>query len=647
MKSIILIFLALIAKAHAQVPTSVRIAKSHHHQQISPDTTVQMPGVPYERNGDGAYRFSAYVIGNSLATLDPPKITLPATATFPTVMAEIHNEGFLTYSSASKGWRYACGSWPAETSDDLDALFPDGNHNLTHGSGSVSLSLSGRTFVQPLIASISGGSWVSGKFIRSSPSTPVTVTVSSATLTNGDRIAITAHLGTATISTELDVTPTSSPSDFNLTIPAHLIPTDETAWIELRYDAILSRDSSLPEMRREAVRATATWCAVRPALALASQDYFFQGYAFDTIGSENRLTPEFVSGIATLSSSGNIHTLDLEGDTFTLIGTGDYAAKTEENLLSAEGDFEQIITTLRSLGSQDTLVFTEAYVSRSAGNDPPTFYDMSFAGVVLSKSPFPSNSTLSQGLYRTVHGLKHEIRTGLQGIRTANDSSAVVRVTSIDAASVFLDDFTEFADTLTLQGGKYTYRQTINHPTNPSDDHVCIIPLADGNFFIVSSGVKAFEYQPDNPESPGPVLVFGDVNTTLLVPNPHPFVLDYCSWAEREGLEGKEAFPKAIAPGEDLPNLVRYAMNQGGGSALELPLQSTRTSTSLTLSFPVRKNLFDISLTPQVAATLADWSDIQQSSINLTSTADPETDHATVSLPITGVPKLFTRLKAE
>jgi hypothetical protein len=128
-----------------------------------------------------------------------------------------------------------------------------------------------------------------------------------------------------------------------------------------------------------------------------------------------------------------------------------------------------------------------------------------------------------------------------------------------------------------------------------------------------------------------------------------PFDGSFIGWTATYALFGAEAEPTAKPFADNLPNLIRYALNLGSSATppSNLPLSQVVEISGtryLTLEFRVRKYL-DGALVPQFSTTLNQWTPVPAANIYRLADDDVNTERHVVRMPLTGTSG-FLRLSA-
>lgn len=220
----------------------VILEKSIFHAQTGSNTVILDPSPVSPTNG-GPFGFAANVQGQYMAELPAPTVT-PTPGTPSTIQDPFY--GTLFFDEDELAWRYGpnANDWGALTQAAIDTGFPNGTYTFHVDGVSVPLTLTGNSYPNIPSITLTGGSWINGKYAVDGTSA-VTVTTNAFTgygsnvdglveLYAGDKEVVNFH--------------NSAPSaNFaSLNIPANEIPSNEITEVEALFGAIVDKETALP-----------------------------------------------------------------------------------------------------------------------------------------------------------------------------------------------------------------------------------------------------------------------------------------------------------------------------------------------------------------------------------------------------------------
>jgi hypothetical protein len=164
--------LFLPGEAAAQVE-SVVVSKVHGYVQTGPSAVAL-------ENVSNNFGFSADVNGTNIAGIPPPILTGPINTGG---LGAIHNNGRLVYSAGDQGWRWGtpnANDFGTASLAQLNNFFGSGTYNINVNGVNVALQLTGDQYPNAPVLTLTGGSWVNGKYVIDA-SQPLTVTTNAFT----------------------------------------------------------------------------------------------------------------------------------------------------------------------------------------------------------------------------------------------------------------------------------------------------------------------------------------------------------------------------------------------------------------------------------------------------------------------------------
>jgi hypothetical protein len=216
----------------------VLVSKDISYVQTGAATVIVDPRPPVVGSYGGPYGFSARVEGRNLEMLAPPSVTPPA-GTPNTVGDLFYNQ--LAYDGVEDlAWRYgpAANDWGATTQAEIDRKFPSGTYTFEVNGTAVPLVLTGDIYPNTPQVTLSGGTWVNGKYAMDA-SNPLTITTNAFT---EYRSNANGHFGFRVNDIRVrDSIASEDPGSANFstyTVPASTLPTNNSTYIEIGYDAV-------------------------------------------------------------------------------------------------------------------------------------------------------------------------------------------------------------------------------------------------------------------------------------------------------------------------------------------------------------------------------------------------------------------------
>ena len=234
---------ASIALVHGQTPLVeyVIAGKFIEYVQTGPSTLILNPQ-PVSANYGGPFGFDANVSGQNMQLLAPPTVTPPA-GTLRALGDPFYNTLSLR---GNDEWVYGPdgNKWGDISQTAMDTRFPNGTYTFVVRGVSVPLTLTGDVYPNTPQLTLSGGTWVKGKYAMDAAN-PLTVTTNTFT---GYGSNVDGHIGLDIHQSSVELFRIGSPgTNFaSLTVPASTLPTNQIINLSASFDAIVSKSNSLP-----------------------------------------------------------------------------------------------------------------------------------------------------------------------------------------------------------------------------------------------------------------------------------------------------------------------------------------------------------------------------------------------------------------
>lgn len=219
----------------------VSVGKEIFYVQTDASTVILDPAPITPTNG-GPYGFHANVEGANVSSITAPTVTPPAGT------PNTQNDPFydtLYYDPDDLSWRYGpnANDWGDTSQAAIDARFPNGIYTITVEGVSVPLNLTGDAYPNTPQLTLTGGSWVNGKYALDS-SSPLTVTTNVFT---GYGSNVDGYIALGVNDQEIEHFHSSSPSTnfATLSIPANTLPTNEVTRVGADFSAIVDNSNAL------------------------------------------------------------------------------------------------------------------------------------------------------------------------------------------------------------------------------------------------------------------------------------------------------------------------------------------------------------------------------------------------------------------
>ena len=221
----------------------VIVGKEIEYIQTGASTVVVNPE-PVSVHYGGPYGFSANISGRNMQLLAAPTVTPPA-GTPNTLPNPFYSNLYLDPSDEPE-WSYGpnADDWEEISQSFIDTRFPNGTYTFSVAGVSVPLNLTGNAYPNTPQLTLSGGTWVNGKYAMDATN-PLTVTTNVFT---GYSSNIDGHISLEVNDSGVEFFKSTSPTtnSATYTVPAHTLPTDGTTYIEAAFDAIVSKSTAIP-----------------------------------------------------------------------------------------------------------------------------------------------------------------------------------------------------------------------------------------------------------------------------------------------------------------------------------------------------------------------------------------------------------------
>ena len=221
----------------------VILEKFSIHRQTAANTVILDPSPVTPTNG-GPFGFSLNVQGQNMLSLPAPAVT-PPPGTPSTIPDPFYNTLFFD-AEDELAWRYGPGAndWGDLTQAAIDARFPNGTYTFQIDGISVPLSLTGDGYPNIPQLTLTGGSWINGKYAVNGTS-PVTVTTNTFTGygSNVDGL-VELYAGGKEVMNFFNTSPSANSAFLNLL--ANEIASNDITEVEANFAAIVNKSAALP-----------------------------------------------------------------------------------------------------------------------------------------------------------------------------------------------------------------------------------------------------------------------------------------------------------------------------------------------------------------------------------------------------------------
>lgn len=227
------------------VPTVefVVAVKDVRHFQTGPSTVILDPSPVTPTNG-GPFGFAANVQGQNLASLPAPTVT-PPPGTPSTPQDPFYGTLFFD-ATEELSWRYGpnANDWGDTSQAAIDTRFPNGTYTFLVDGVSVPLNLTGNSYPNIPQLTLTGGSWINGKYAMDSENA---LTVTTNTFT-GYSANVDARIGLMVDDSGVEYFRNSSPTTnfATYTVPANTLSPDEIAIVDAEFGSIVDRSNAIP-----------------------------------------------------------------------------------------------------------------------------------------------------------------------------------------------------------------------------------------------------------------------------------------------------------------------------------------------------------------------------------------------------------------
>ena len=220
----------------------VVIGKGIFYEQTDSSTVILDPS-PVTPDYGGAYDFFANVEGQNMSLIASPTVTPPAGTPGP-----IGNpfDDTLYFNAEDLNWRYgpSANNWGTLTQTENDTAFPNGTYTFLVNGVSVPLSLTGNAYPNTPQLSLSGGSWVNGKYAMNAANA---LTVTTNTFT-GYSSNIDGHIFLGVGDADVEFFKITSPTTNFATYTAlgNSLSPNEIIEVDVGFDAIVNKSNAVP-----------------------------------------------------------------------------------------------------------------------------------------------------------------------------------------------------------------------------------------------------------------------------------------------------------------------------------------------------------------------------------------------------------------
>lgn len=228
----------------------VILEKFSIHRQTAANTVILDPSPVTPTNG-GPFGFALSVQGQNMFSLPAPNVT-PPPGTPSSITDPFHNTLFFD-ADDELAWRYGpdANDWGDLTQAAIDARFPNGTYTFLVDGTSVPLSLTGNSYPNIPQLTLTGGSWINGKYAVDGTNT---VTVTTNTFTGyGSNVdgLVELYAGGKEVMNFFNTSPSANSAFVNLL--ANEIPSNDITEVEANFAAIVNKSAALPSAFSAAV----------------------------------------------------------------------------------------------------------------------------------------------------------------------------------------------------------------------------------------------------------------------------------------------------------------------------------------------------------------------------------------------------------
>lgn len=219
----------------------VVVGKDINYLQTGASTVVVNPEPVSDYYG-GPYGFSANVQGQNMQLLAAPTLT-PPTGTPNTLADPFYSTLFLDEWDEPE-WNYGpTYNWGDTTQAGIDQRFPNGTYTFAVDGVSVPLSLTGNAYPNTPQLTLSGGTWINGKYAMDAAHA-LTVTTNAFT-SYGSHVDDLIDLWVNDTGVEVFRSSGATAKSATFTMPANTLPTDWITEVGAGFAAIISKSAAL------------------------------------------------------------------------------------------------------------------------------------------------------------------------------------------------------------------------------------------------------------------------------------------------------------------------------------------------------------------------------------------------------------------
>ena len=221
----------------------VVVGKEIEYIQTGASTVVVNPE-PVSVYHGGANGFSANVAGKNMQLLAAPTVTPPA-GTPNTLANPFYSNLYLDQSDVLE-WCYGpnADDWEDVSQSLIDTKFPNGTYTFSVAGVSVPLNLTGDAYPNTPQLTLSGGTWINGKYAMDAANS-LTLTTNVFT---GYGSNVDAHISLEVNDSGVEFFKSTSPTtnSATYTVPAHTLPTNEIIEVDAGFDSIVDKSNAVP-----------------------------------------------------------------------------------------------------------------------------------------------------------------------------------------------------------------------------------------------------------------------------------------------------------------------------------------------------------------------------------------------------------------
>lgn len=219
----------------------VTVGKQIEYLQTAAATVLVNPS-PVGPDYGGPYGFSANVGGQNMSLLVAPNVVPPAGT--PSAGGDpFYNTLF--FDDEDLEWRYGpdANDWGVLSQAANDTKFPNGTYTFLINGVSVPLSLTGNTYPNTPQVTLSGGTWINGKYAMDAANALNATT----NIFTGYSANIDGHISLELNDSGVQFFRSSSPATnfASYTAPANSLPLNQVIDVEVGFDAIVHKSNAL------------------------------------------------------------------------------------------------------------------------------------------------------------------------------------------------------------------------------------------------------------------------------------------------------------------------------------------------------------------------------------------------------------------